>query len=97
MSKFLVKTVDVYRVDTVSEVEQFHQDLKNSKEFELASFAYQQKQTKKKGEIIDEYCLVSVKRIFNNEKEPTNQIDVFYGYDAPYDMAEDEIVDVEVE
>lgn len=95
MSKFLVKTVDVYRVDTVSEVEQFHQDLKNSKEFELASFAYQQKQVKQKGEIIDEYCLVSVKKVFNSEKEPTNQIDVFYGYDAPYD--EVETVDVDVE
>ena len=29
MSRYLIKTTDVYRVDTLAEVEQFHSELKN--------------------------------------------------------------------
>lgn len=78
MAKFLIKTTDVYRVDTISEVEAFHTDLKSNNSFELASFAYQQKQVIKKGEILDEYCLVTIKKVFNDAKEPNSDIDISY-------------------
>lgn len=78
MSRYLVKTTEVYRVDTVSEVEQFHNELKGDPNFELASFAYQQKQVKQKGEIIDEYCLVTIKKNFNDPKEPLSTVEVKY-------------------
>ena len=78
MSIYLVKTTDVYRVDSVGEVEQFHKDLKGDPHFELESFAYQQKQVKQKGEIVDEYCLVTVKKKFNDPKEPTSDVSIAY-------------------
>ena len=78
MSRYLIKTTDVYRVDTLAEVEQFHIELKNDANFELDSFGYKQKQVKQKGEIVDEYCLVTVKKIFNCEKEPMSNIDIAY-------------------
>lgn len=78
MSRYLVKTVDTYRVDSVGEVEEFHRELKGDPHFELESFAYQQKQVKQKGEIVDEYCLVTVKKKFNDPKEPISDVEIKY-------------------
>ena len=86
MSIYLVKTTDVYRVDSVSEVEQFHKDLKGDPHFELESFAYQQKQVKQKGEIVDEYCLVTVKKKFNDPKEPISDVSIAYNSDIITDF-----------
>lgn len=86
MSIYLVKTTDVYRVDSVGEVEQFHKDLKGDPHFELESFAYQQKQVKQKGEIVDEYCLVTVKKKFNDPKEPTSDVSIAYNSDTITDF-----------
>ena len=86
MSIYLVKTTDVYRVDSVGEVEQFHKDLKGDAHFELESFAYQQKQVKQKGEIVDEYCLVTVKKKFNDPKEPTSDVSISYNSDIITDF-----------
>ena len=86
MSIYLVKTTDVYRVDSVGEVEQFHKDLKVDPHFELESFAYQQKQVKQKGEIVDEYCLVTVKKKFNDPKEPTSDVSISYDSDIITDF-----------
>ena len=86
MSIYLVKTTDVYRVDSVGEVEQFHKDLKGDPHFELESFAYQQKQVKQKGEIVDEYCLVTVKKKFNDPKEPTSDVSITYKSDIITDF-----------
>lgn len=84
MSRYLVKTTDVYRVDTLAEVEEFHTELKNNPKFELDSFGYKQKQVKQKGEVIDEYCLVTVKKVFNDEKEPMSNIDVMYENESSF-------------
>ena len=86
MSIYLVKTTDVYRVDSVGEVEQFHKDLKGDPHFELESFAYQQKQVKQKGEIVDEYCLVTVKKKFNDPKETTSDVSISYDSDIITDF-----------
>ena len=86
MSIYLVKTTDVYRVDSVGEVEQFHKDLKGDPHFELESFAYQQKQVKQKGEVVDEYCLVTVKKKFNDPKEPTSDVSISYDSDIITDF-----------
>ena len=86
MSIYLVKTTDVYRVDSVGEVEQFHKDLKGDPHYELESFAYQQKQVKQKGEIVDEYCLVTVKKKFNDPKEPTSDVSISYDSDIITDF-----------
>lgn len=84
MSKFLIKTTEVFRVDSVSEVENFHEELKNNTNFILDSFGYKQKETKQKGEVVDEYCLVTVKKVFNNEKEPISDIDVKYEHHSSF-------------
>ena len=78
---YLISVVDTYRVATVEDVERLHEELKNDGHFTLASFSYKTKYIKQKGDIIDEYQLVSAKKIFNDEKEPISSIDIHYGVD----------------
>ena len=78
---FLINTTDVYRVDTVEEVEALHEELTKDSRFTLTSFSYKTKYIKQKGEIIDEYQLVTAKKIFNDEKEPGAYIKIEYGRD----------------
>ena len=75
---YLINSVDTYRVNTVEEVEQLHEELKSDNRFTLASFSYKTKFVKAKGEIIDEYQLVSAKKIFDDEKNPENNITIEY-------------------
>ena len=79
--KHLISTTDVYRVDTVEAVEALHEELKNDKYFTLSSFSYKTKFVKAKGEIIDEYQLVTAKKDITDEKEPTRQVKVKYEVD----------------
>ena len=76
--KILLNDVHTYRVDTVEEVEQLHQELKENPAFTLVSFSYKTKYIKLKGEVIDEYQLVKVKKIFTEEKYPTVQVGIIY-------------------
>ena len=78
MSKYMISDTTVYRVNTVAEVEALHEELLNDSAFTLASFGYKTKEIKAKGEIIDEYQLVTAKKVFTNEKEPMVQADVQY-------------------
>ena len=76
--KYLISTVDTYRVDTVEEVESLHEELKNDPHFILSSFSYKTKQKKSKGEVDEEWQLVSAKKEFNAEKEPISQVEIIY-------------------
>lgn len=76
--KYLISETDVYRVATVEEVEALHEELKNDSHFTLASFSYKTKVQKQKGDIIDEWQQVTVKKVFNDEKEPYSTVDVTY-------------------
>ena len=77
--KYLLTSTDTYRVATVDDVEVLHEELKNDRNFQLVSFSYKTKYIKAKGEIIEEYQVVSAKKLFNDEKDPENHIDVKYG------------------
>ena len=70
MTKYLIKTTMTYRVATVDEVEQLHEDLINNEKFSLVGFGYKTKVIKQKGEIVEEYQLVTATVTINDEKEP---------------------------
>ena len=70
MTKYLIKTTMTYRVATVDEVEQLHGDLINNENFSLVGFGYKTKVIKQKGEIVEEYQLVTATVTINDEKEP---------------------------
>lgn len=78
--KYLICSTDVYRVDTIEEVEKLHKQLLADNNFELLSFGYKTKNIKQKGEVVEEWQLVTAKKLFNEEKEPISHIDINYSY-----------------
>ena len=76
--KYLVNTTEVFRVGSIEEVEALQEEVKTDGCYELASFSYKYKCTKQKGEIIDEWYQVSIKKVFNEEKDPCTVVDIGY-------------------
>ena len=76
--RYLIKAVDTYRVPTVDDVETLHEELLNDDAFDLIAFSYKTKYIKQKGEIVEEYQIVSATKIFNDEKEPERMTKVIY-------------------
>ena len=74
MSKFLVSTVETYRVDSDEEA-------KHSSMFELGKYSSEYKERKAKGEVIDSYYKVTLTKTFNDIKEPSQHIKVDYDVD----------------
>ena len=75
---YLLKSVDTYRVETVNDVEELHEELRNDKNFELMAFSYKTKYIKEKGEIVGEYQVVSATKVFTDEKEPDRNVIISY-------------------
>ncbi len=75
---YLLKAVDTYRVGTVAEVEALHEELLQDPTFDLTAFSYKTKYIKAKGEIIEEYQVVSATKIFTDEKNPERTVSVVY-------------------
>ena len=80
MSKYLVSTVETYRVDSEGEVEIMLEQAKSAAEYELKKYTSEKKEKKDKssGEIIDSYFKVALHKIFNEEKEPNSEVAVVY-------------------
>lgn len=76
--RYLLSCTDVYRVPTVADVEALHEELSEDANFTLTAFSYKTKYVKAKGEIIDEYQVVTAKKIFNDEKDPDRDIEIHY-------------------
>ena len=76
--RYLLSCTDIYRVDTVAEVEALHEELSTDVNFTLAAFSYKTKPIKEKGEVVGEYQVVTAKKVFNAEKEPDNYITIHY-------------------
>ena len=88
MIKYLIKSVNEFRIETMSEIEEFHKQLQSKAEnegFTLGSFSWTEKTTKEKGEVIETYYQVKAQFIFNTLRDPErplksiefNQIDSF--------------------
>ena len=76
--RYLLKAVDTYRVATVADVEALHQELLDDSTFDLTAFSYNTKYIKAKGEIIEEYQVVTATKVFTEEKEPDRTVSVVY-------------------
>lgn len=67
---YTLKSTTVYRVPTVEDALHLREHLERTCHGELNSFKYTTKYIKVKGEIIDEYQLVTATILIDNEKEP---------------------------
>ena len=74
----LLSCTDVYRVPTVADVEALHEELSSDTNFQLTAFSYKTKYVKVKGEIVDEYQVVTAKKVFDDEKDPIRNVKIHY-------------------
>lgn len=59
-------------------VEAFLKELKADHRFTVAKYSSTKKEKKSKGEVIDEWIRFEVTKLFNEEAEPTHDIDIDY-------------------
>lgn len=69
----LIKVTNTYRVPTVADALRLREELAAGAG-ELTTFKYTTKYIKAKGEIVEEYQLVTATLVFNSEKEPESSI-----------------------
>ena len=65
-----LKSTNTYRVPTVEDALRLRKHLERNSVGELTSFKYATKYIKAKGEIVEEYQLVTATISIDNEKEP---------------------------
>ena len=82
--KYLTKTTETYRVDSEAEVLEMIKDAKESLQWTLEGHNSKKKQIKQKGEVVEEYFLLTLTKSFNDEKEPTDDIAISYGEESPF-------------
>lgn len=69
MSKYLINTIETFRVDSEAEAKQFIEDMSDC-EGEIVKHSIEYKEQKSKGEVVQSWYRVTVKRCFNDEKDP---------------------------
>ena len=76
--KYLIKSVETYRVATEAEAAQVIEEAKKDRRFSLVKYESVHKEKKAKGEVIDEWCRVTLHKVFNDEVEPESYVKVDY-------------------
>jgi hypothetical protein len=82
---YTLKTTNVYRVPTVEDALRLRKQLERDCVGELTSFSYKTKYIKAKGEIIEEYQVVTATFMIDDEKDPEGVMTVM-----PSAFSEDE-------
>ena len=78
MSKYLIQTTEMYRVDSESEAKNLIEDAKTSSIYELKKYTSEYKERKQKGEVVDAWWKVVLTKTFTDEKEPMGSAEVGY-------------------
>ena len=76
--KYLLKTVETYRVATEDEAKKLIEDAKKDRNFTLVKYLSEIREQKSKGEVIDSWYRVTSTKAFTDEKEPDTTVIVNY-------------------
>ena len=79
--KFLIRTVETYRVANEDEAKQIIEAAKVDRHFTLSKYASEYKCKKAKGEIVEDWYRVTLTKDFTDEKEPDCTASVSYSVD----------------
>ncbi len=93
--KYLIKTVETYRVANEQEAKQLIESVKADHSYTLSKYSSEYKCAKQKGEVVDEWYRVILTKDFCNEKDPDVTATVSYNvevgaFPSPVDTEEDE-------
>lgn len=75
---YLIKTTEVYRVETEEEAKKFIEEQKQGENYEIAKYSSEHKDRKVKGEVVEEWVRVTLVKNFTDEKDPTDKVTVKY-------------------
>jgi hypothetical protein len=78
MSRFLIKTTEVYRVDSEVEATNLIEEAKEDNHFTLVKYNCELKEKKSGGDVVDSWCKVTLIKEFADEKEPEEVVIVSY-------------------
>ena len=84
MAKYLINTTEVYRVDTEEEATQLIEEAKKNDQYVLSKYSSVQKERKSGGEVIDTWFRITLTKVFDDEKEPENNIEVIYESESAF-------------
>lgn len=77
MSKYLVSTVETYRVDTEAETTKAIEEAKKNGTYVLSKYISEHKKKTVKGEV-DEYWKLTLTKLFNDIKVPDFPVNIIY-------------------
>lgn len=78
MAKYLIKTTEEHRADTEFEAGELINAAKADGRYILSKYSSVKKERKAKGEIIDEYYLVTLVKVFDDANDPSGEASVEY-------------------
>ena len=81
MSKYLVSTTEIYRVDSEHEVDEIVEKAKAQSTAKPPKHSAEYKERKQKGEVIDSWWKLSITKQFTDEKEPEFRTQISYTND----------------
>lgn len=94
MVKYLLKTVETYRLEALCDVKQFHEDVLSDatmQRYMVTGFSYKEKTSKD-----DQFYEVSVTKQFNEAKDPDLPLKEIT-YTTYAELLEDEMEDIDFE
>jgi hypothetical protein len=80
--KYLVQTVETYRVESESQAAALIEEAKQDRNFVLTKYNCEHKEKKQKGEVIDSWYRVTLTKFFTDEKDPALNHKITYEVDA---------------
>lgn len=93
--RYLTKVVETYRLSSEKEVEEFLKELKSDHRFTVTKYSSTKKEKKSKGEVIDEWIRFEVTKLFNDEAEPVDVINVNYEQQSAFNNINETIEEEE--
>ena len=85
MSKYLIKTTEVYRCGSEQEAKDLIEEAKKNLVYTVTKNSSEIKTLKQKGEIVDEWRRVTITKEFTSEKEPSETVEVIYNNGENYE------------
>ena len=74
----LIKTTEVYRVETEDEAKKFIEEKKQNDSYEMTKYSSEYKCRKAKQEIQDEWYRVTLVKVFDEERDPIGDTRISY-------------------
>ena len=78
MAKYLIKTTEEHRADTEAEAAELIDAAKSDGRYILSKYSSVHKEKKQKGDIVDDYFIVTLVKVFDDAKEPCGEATVEY-------------------